>query len=211
MIVLYLKKTNSEKVKTIFCYIVSALLLLQEISFNIWNIYVGRWSIGHTLPFHLCGMAIILSPIMLLKKNYLLYEIIYFWGFGGAVQALITPNTSFGFPHYRFFQYFLSHGLIIIGCVYMTFIYGFRPRLKSIWKTFILTNIYLVFIAIFNLLVNGNYLFICQKPETPSLIDYLGPWPWYILGLEVVAIISFFIYYLPFLIKDIIIKYKENK
>ena len=34
----------------------------------------------------------------------------------------------------------------------------------------------------------------------PSLLDFFGPWPWYILALEAAALASFFLYYVPFVL-----------
>jgi hypothetical integral membrane protein (TIGR02206 family) len=51
-----------------------------------------------------------------------------------------------------------------------------------------------------NRLTGGNYLFLSRKPEGGSLLDLLGPWPWYILSLEAVALLLFTILYLPFVI-----------
>jgi hypothetical integral membrane protein (TIGR02206 family) len=137
---------------------------------------------------------------------------VFFWGVGGATQALLTPDIGvYGFPHYRFFQFLISHGSIVSACLYATFIFGYRPRLKSIWRAFVALNIYMVFIAAFNTITRGNYLFICQKPATASLMDYLGPWPWYIVPLEGLGIVIFFIVYIPFAIKDYLNKPKvEN-
>ena len=84
----------------------------------------------------------------------------------------------------------------------MTFVEGFRPQHRSIWKVFIITNIYTGVIGLLNWLIGSNYLFICSKPASGSLMDFLGPWPWYILSLEVVGLLTFYIYYLPFLIRD---------
>ena len=60
----------------------------------------------------------------------------------------------------------------------------------------------IVIIALFNWVVGANYLFICYKPVNGSIIDFLGPWPWYVLSLEGVGLFSFLIYYLPWLIRD---------
>ncbi|NQV15531.1 TIGR02206 family membrane protein [bacterium] len=188
-------------------WIVASLLLLQELSLNIWHLSIGNWDAGKSLPLHLCGMGIVLAAFLLINRSYLLYELVYFWGLGGAIQALLTPDIGmYGFPHYRYFQFFLSHGTLIFASLYMTWIGGMRPTQRSIWKVMGITNIYLVIIAGFNLLTDGNYLFICHKPENGSFIDIMGPWPWYILVLEGVAIISFYIYYLPFALKDLIAK-----
>ena len=178
--------------------IIAILLILQELSLNIWRTYNGIWHISTSLPLHLCGIAVVLSALMLVSNNYRLYEINYFWGLGGAIQALLTPDIGlYGFPHFRFFQFFASHGLIVLATLYMTFVAGYRPEHRSVWRVFAITNIYMVFIAGFNMLTGGNYLFICSKPENGSLMDFMGPWPWYILTLEVVGIFSFYLYYSP--------------
>jgi hypothetical integral membrane protein (TIGR02206 family) len=207
---IWLRRTKSDKARTYFRYLLAAFLILQEISLNVWRALTGQWSLEESLPLHLCGVAIILSAIMLLNRDYFLYELTYFWGFGGAIQAILTPDSTYGFPHYRFLQVFASHGAIITASVYMTFVQGYRPTLKSIWKAVWITNAYTAFIALFNLLVGGNYLFICHKPETPSLLDYMGPWPWYILSLEAVGIISFFLYYAPFALRDLCARRKRT-
>lgn len=188
------------------------LLLAQELSLSIWRMSIGTWNAGSSLPLHLCGMGIILAAFLLINKNYLLYELVYFWGLGGAIQALLTPDIGpYGYPHYRFFQFFISHGTLIFASLYMTWIGGMRPTHRSIWKSIGITNVYLVIIAGFNYLTGGNYLFICYKPVNGSIIDFMGPWPWYILVLEGVAIVSFYIYYSPFALKDLLVKYRRSE
>lgn len=185
-------------------YIISALLLLQEVSLNIWYIYSGEWSISYSLPLHLCGASVILCSIMLLTNSYKIYEVAYFWGLGGAVQAILTPDLgSYGYPHYRFFQFFVSHGLIVTACIYMTFVKEHRPALKSVFKAFYSLNIYTVIIGIFNYFTNSNYLFICEKPQGKSILDLLGSWPYYIAFLEVIGFVLFFLLYIPFKLKKI--------
>jgi hypothetical integral membrane protein (TIGR02206 family) len=179
------------------------LLVLLESSLHIWKLCHGFWSVTTSLPLHLCGVAIILSVIMLIKKDYTLYEICYFWGLGGAIQALLTPDIAqYGFPHFRFFQFFGIHACIVLAALFMTFVEDFRPQHRTIWKVFIITNIYTGVIGLLNWLLDSNYLFICSKPVSGSLMDFLGPWPWYILSLEGVGLLSFYLYYLPFAIKD---------
>lgn len=198
-----------EKVNKIIRYTLASLIILQELSLSIWRVATEQWVIQTSLPLHLCGLSLILSAVMLVKKDYNLFEVIYFWGLAGATQALMTPDiANYSFPHYRFFQFFLSHALIIISVLFMVFVEKFRPKFKSIWKTLIATNIYLILIAGFNLLTNANYLFICGKPDTPSILDFLGDWPWYVLVMEVFGVISFLICYLPYAINDLIRKYK---
>ncbi len=207
----FLKNEKNGNLRKPFCYTIAALLILQEFGYTLWHVSINDFHFGLHLPLHLCGASVLLSAFLLITRNQTIYEITYFWGLGGATQALLTPELGiFDFPHYRFFQLFTSHGLIILAVFYMIFVEKYRPEFKSVWKVFLITNFYLVFIIVVNLLTNGNYLFICHKPETASLMSYLGPWPWYILSLEGVALLSFLILYLPYAVKDKLIGNQTN-
>ncbi|HEY9576408.1 MAG TPA: TIGR02206 family membrane protein, partial [Pseudobacillus sp.] len=54
-------------------------------------------------------------------------------------------------------------------------------------KTMVFLNLLVPVISFVNQLTDGNYLYLHHKPETASLLDFLGPYPWYILSLEAVA------------------------
>jgi hypothetical integral membrane protein (TIGR02206 family) len=61
----------------------------------------------------------------------------------------------------------------------------------------------MVVIFFVNLTIGSNYLFVAGKPDFPTLLDMLAPWPWYILELEAIGFAIFFILYIPFLVKDL--------
>jgi hypothetical integral membrane protein (TIGR02206 family) len=155
------------------------------------------------LPLHICSILIWLAGFMLIFKNYRIYEFAYFIGIGGAMQALLTPDAGiYGFPHYRVFQTFISHGLLITAAVFMTTVEGFRPTWKSFWRVLIGINIYAAIIFPINHLLGTNYLFINGKPATASLLDALPAWPYYLIYMELIAFAIFLLLYLPFIIKD---------
>jgi hypothetical integral membrane protein (TIGR02206 family) len=77
-----------------------------------------------------------------------------------------------------------------------------RPWPQSLLRAFLWSNLYLLCAGLVDYLFDANYGYLCEKPQRGSLLDYLGPWPLYIGGLEIVAAFTFFILYLPFLIAD---------
>jgi hypothetical integral membrane protein (TIGR02206 family) len=181
----------------------SALLIFLVLTFIAWSVITGEWSLTYSLPLHLCDAAMILAAVMLVNRNHLLFEITYFWGLGGSLQALLTPDlVDYSFPHFLYIQFFAAHAAIIIAVLYMVFAEDCRPFHISIWKVLAVTNAYMLLVAPINLAVDGNYLFICHKPAGATIMDYLGPWPWYILSLELVAAAVFYICYIPFALKD---------
>jgi hypothetical integral membrane protein (TIGR02206 family) len=194
---------NPQRNKTIR-YIMAAVLILNELLWHIWNLSTGQWSVKTMLPLHVCSVFVFLCAIMLVTRNFQIYEFAYFLGIAGATQAILTPDLGiYDFPHFRYYQVFVSHGLIVSSAVYMTLVEGFRPTWRSLRRVIIGTNVYLIFVGIVNALLGSNYMFVAHKPETASLIDVLGPWPWYILALEGIGFVLFFLLYLPFAIRDL--------
>ena len=113
----------------------ATLLLVNELSWHVWNYAVGQWTIQTMLPLHICSLLVFASAWMLAVKSFAIYEFAYFLGIGAAIQAVMTPDLGiYGFPHYRFFQTFISHGGIVTAALYMTIVEGFRPTWKSLVK-----------------------------------------------------------------------------
>ncbi len=179
------------------------VLWANEIAWHAWNIAVGRWTIQTMLPLQLCSLMVWVSGLMLVTKSHRIYEFSYFLGIGGAIQALATPDLGiYGFPHFRYFQTFISHGLIITSAIYMTVVEGFRPTWKSMLRVALWVNVYMAIIFLFNSAIGSNYLMVNGKPATPSLLDLLPAWPYYIVFMELIGIGTFLLLYTPFMIKD---------
>lgn len=196
-------KNADEKTRNTVRWTMALLLWGNEIGWHVWNYAIGKWTIQTMLPLHLCSVLVWTGAIMLMTKNYHIYEFMYLMGIGGAIQALATPDLGiYGFPHFRFFQTFISHGLIVTSAIYMTVVEGFRPTWKSVWRVFVWMNIYMIIVFFINTAIGSNYLFINHKPETASLLDVLPEWPIYILYVEVIGMVTVLLLYLPFAIKD---------
>jgi len=131
------------------------------------------------------------------------FEFVYFLGITGAGHTLLTPNIGrYGFPHIHFFLTLVGHAGIVLAAVYLTFVEGYRPTWKSLWQVFGWANLFMVGIFFLNRAIGSNYMYVSHKPETPSLMDLMGPWPWYILVLEAVALMHMLALDTPFAIAD---------
>lgn len=181
----------------------ACLLCLNECAWHAWKIACDQWTLQSMLPLQLCSLFVWLSALMLATRSYRLYELAYFLGAGGALQALATPDLGpYGFPHFRFFQTLLSHGLIITSAMVMTVVEGFRPTWKSMLKAAAWGNLYALVIYFVNLGLGSNYLMVNAKPGVPSLLDLLPDWPWYLLWVEGIGVVTFLILFSPFFIKS---------
>jgi hypothetical integral membrane protein (TIGR02206 family) len=201
---LYFRKVWGDRERKIVRWVFAIAIVVNETALHIWSAYWGIWNIQTMLPLHMCSVTIWLSAYMLVTGNYTIYEMVYFLGLGGAMQAVLTPAdaAAYNFPHFRILQTFIAHGLLINIAIYMTVVEGFRPTLGSFKRIFIWTNVYMLIIFFVNLAIGSNYLFVANKPAFPTILDLLAPWPWYILELEAIGFAIFFLLYVPFLIKD---------
>ncbi|WP_322490241.1 TIGR02206 family membrane protein [Chloroflexus sp.] len=185
-------------------YALAAILAINEFAYNLWFWVHGLWSIQYMLPLHLCTLFTWFSVIMLLTRSYRIFEFTYFMGIGGALQALLTPDIGvYGFPHFRAFQSFISHGGLVLAALTMIALEGYRPTWRSVGRVIIGANLLMAGVGVVNWLLDSNYLFLARKPYTPSLLDVLGPWPIYIVWMEVIGIVTILLLYLPFAVADL--------
>lgn len=178
--------------------LVALSLLLMEVFYHVWMISTSRWGASQSLPLELCSISLMVSIFLLWTGNRHLIDFVFFAGIGGALQAMATPVLDIGFPHFRYFHFFYIHIGIILTALYFTWMKGYRPTFEGILKTMITLNLLLPVVMVVNALTQGNYMFLKEKPLNGSLLDYLGPYPWYILTLEGVAFIIFICLWLVF-------------
>jgi hypothetical integral membrane protein (TIGR02206 family) len=191
------------KGKLVFRTSLAVILLGSKIVFGFWLIYIQEAALATTLPLHLCSLFILLSAVMLITRSYPIYEYSYFLGSGGALFALITPDIGmYNFPHFLAVQTIIAHGGLLLAQVYMTAVEGYRPTWQSLWKVYRGVSVYAVLVLIINALIGSNYLFFSYKPDFPTLLDYLGTWPWYIPVTLAAGALICLLLYLPFYDKD---------
>ena len=183
------------------------LTLSQEVLLNIYRIAFGEWMIGTSLPLQLCGLAVITSSIVLITKSKKLFINTFFVMLIGATMALITPgiDKNLGFPHFRFFQFFLAHGLIVINFTFILFVMNFHKdvKYKTIYKNFVSLAILAVIMLGVNLLTDGNYMYLMHKPYGDTAFDLFGEHPWYIINILWLGVpVLFHLFYVPFFIRD---------
>ena len=157
-----------------------------------------------------------MSALVLITQNKKVFLYSFFVMMIGAALAILTPGVEkgLGFPHFRFFQYFVAHGLIVINFTFILFVMDFVEdvKYKHLLNNFI-TLIVIATIALgINLLVDGNYLYLLHKPDGETAFDLFGKWPWYLLNIFVIGIPTFFhLFYLPFFFRNLIIRKKHLK
>ena len=175
-------------------------LLLAASSISLYTYFAalpGATMFPNHLPLELCDASLWLTVISLITLKPALFDVAWYWAIAGATQSLFTPNLVNPTP-FLSVQFFADHGLIVCASLYLVWSGQLRPRPGSVARSFIAANIYAAIIGAFDAVFRTNYMFLRNKPPTPSLLDLLGPWPWYILSCELLALALFLLLYLPF-------------
>lgn len=172
-------------------------LILNQVILLVYVVRLGLPLKEH-LPLQLCDWAMLTCVAALLWRHRLAFELAYFWGLAGTLQAVLTPDLEYGFPNLGFILFSIAHSGIIVAILFLTLGLGMRPTLRSLWKAFLGVQVYAAVTVLLNLWLGTNYGYLLRKPARPSLLDYLGPWPWYIVSLELVGLALFFLFYAPF-------------
>lgn len=178
-------------------------LLAGAYAYAVFAAWRGRYlTLETVLPCHLCDAAAACGVYTLLTKNRLTAELTWFWGLAGTANGLITPALASDFPNPAYTAFFLIHGGVVATAVYIVAGLRLSPRRGALWRVFAWTQVYALTAALVNVITGANYGFLRAKPPQASLMDKLGDWPWYIAGLQAMALLLFCLLYLPFVRKN---------
>jgi hypothetical integral membrane protein (TIGR02206 family) len=176
----------------------AALLGLNLVAYHAVRIARDSWSVDFDLPLHLTDVVAIVAVLALWTPRPLTFELTYYWGLTAALLAILTPDLGQAFPSFFFFNYFISHSGVVVAAAFLAAGIGLVPRAGAVRRVFRWTAAVAVIAALANLATGGNYMFLDERPDEPTPLDLMGPWPWYIGSAAVVALGLFALLDLPF-------------
>ena len=175
----------------------SLFLALTVVVYTIFEIVFGRFTIAEDLPLSTCNLFCILAPWLFWRPNFKFFVVVYFLVMAGTLQAVLTPDLYRGFPSYGFFKYWITHVGLVLLVIHYLVCFELYPTAKSMLSAFAWLNIYVLALFPINFLLGANYFYLMAKPINPSVLDYFGPWPIYILVAELLVMGFFAIAMLP--------------
>ena len=200
-IFIWFGKNSDEKRKWQIGLAISFLGFAVMITDLGYRLVTGIFDIKKDLPFFLCDVVVLILPLVISLRNRKWLGILYFWAVAGTLQALITPELDHGFPTFEYFRYFIMHAGIVSAVVYCIVVVDIKITWRDFVHAILYAQVYLIAVFIINLLLDTNYSYTMAKPRTTTLMDILGPWPWYILTAELLMIVLFLALMIPFILK----------
>lgn len=154
-----------------------------------WWMLPARFDASRTLPLHVCDLTSLLAGLVLLFPRRPLRALLYFWGIGMSLQAIVTPDISFGPGSVWFWIFWMSHAAIIAIAVYDVAARGFRPEWTDFRLAVVAGLAYLAVVLAINITFGFNYAFVGDaRPGEVSVVDFLGPWPLRVVWMAALVI-----------------------
>jgi hypothetical integral membrane protein (TIGR02206 family) len=178
--------------------VIALTLVVAELSWQPYAVSSKTWSAAASLPVQLCDVAGFVAAAALLWRQLALVEVAYFWGLGGTLQAVLTPDLRDHFPSFPYLQFYVTHDLVILAALFLVFGLALQPRPGAVRRIFVLTVVFAIVVGLIDLATGGNYMYLRQVPVSGSLLDLMGPWPWYIAAGTVLTLVALAILDAPF-------------
>jgi hypothetical integral membrane protein (TIGR02206 family) len=178
----------------------AVLLIAAVLAYQLVTALEGSYALDVDLPLHLTDAVTVVAALALWSVRPLPFELTYFWGLTASLAAVLTPalGADDGYRTLLFWHYFITHSGVVVAAVFLAFGLGLSARRQAVRRMFVATAAWAAVAAVGNALTGGNYMFLSERPQTPSLLDYLGAWPWYLLSAALLAIALFALLDLPF-------------
>ena len=174
------------------------LLVANEAFFHVVHGLQEGLSARGDLPLHLTDAATIAAVIALWRGSPLAFELTWFWAGSATLQALLTPDLRQGFPDHRWWWFVIAHAGVVVAAVLLAWGMRRTPRPGAVPRVFAWSLGVTALAAAGTLLFGGNYMFLRRPPAGGSLLDLMGPWPWYIAAAAALALALFWVLDRPF-------------
>ena len=180
--------------------VLGGYILFQELLKNLVVCLLGEFSWGW-LPFHLCGINILLIAFDAIKPTKVVRSFLYYFAIPGAMLALLFPNWT-EVPFWNFFHLhsFTIHILLVLYPLLLVTTGQVDTSLKAALKGVGLLVAMAIPVYGLNRLWGTNFMFL-MKPDTGNPLEMfeklLGSHLW---GFPILLPVVIAIMHLPILV-----------
>jgi hypothetical integral membrane protein (TIGR02206 family) len=146
-----------------------------------------RWN----LPLEVCDVALWVTAAALFYPRQRVLELAYYWGLAGASMALLTPYLIAPVGNVLSITFLMGHGIIVAAIIFLLGTGRMRPSRNSWRFAFLLLNVLALLDFVIDRRLGVNYMYLLRKPPITSLLNVMGPWPWYIFSADLLAAVLF--------------------
>jgi hypothetical integral membrane protein (TIGR02206 family) len=196
----FIYKKLSQNRQNVMLKTLGIVIISQEMLKNVIVAAIGEFEVGY-LPFHLCGINILLIAFDIFKPTKIVRAFLYFFCIPGAMLALLFPNwTEVPFLNFFHLHSFIIHGLLVMYPLLLITSGQLKLKFSDMPKSIGLLILMAIPIYFLNLLWDTNFMFLMQPDKGNPLEMFeklLGNHLW---GFPILLPIVVGLMYLPVLI-----------
>lgn len=153
-------------------------MLVLWLSYNLYYFQPARFTWETSLPLHACDVIAAIAGIVLIKPYRIGRAVLYLSALALTTQAIITPTGDQDPTQYRFWLYWALHAGIVACSLFDFAVLEYRPSLEDFLWVVAIDIAYALIVVPLNVILGWNYGYLgSSKPDVPTAIDLLGPWP----------------------------------
>ncbi len=167
----FLYKKLSPKGQKTMLAVLGCYIVFQELLKDIVVACVGDFGVGY-LPFHLCGINILLIGFDVIKPTRVVRSFLYYFCIPGAMLALLFPNWT-DMPVLNFFHLhsFTIHILLVMYPLLLVTSGQVETTLKAALKSILLLAALAVPIYFLNMWWDTNFMFL-MRPDKGNPLEF---------------------------------------
>lgn len=169
----------------------AAILFANMLIHYAGRIAIGEWRLGEDLPLHICFVANFLMMYILVTDNKRsLFAVVYYFTLIGPLPAAVFPDLSRTWSGYLFWQFIISHHVMLLFSLYCAFVLEYKTAPKCAVYAFFIGNAYVALLSVFNRIFDTNYIMLGELPaQLYRVFPFLSALPAFV-WLELVGIIA---------------------
>ena len=154
---------------------------------------IGEWHFSEDLPLHICFITNFFMIYILFTNNkHNLFSVVYYFTVIGPLPAVLFPDISRTGSGYLFWQFVISHHvMLLIGlyCAFVLYTPPERSRAGAVYA-FVFGNLYVLVMGIFNRVFKTNYIMLSALPERLyGVFPFLKAFPAFV-WLEIAGVLA---------------------
>lgn len=171
--------------------VMAAILFTNMLIHYSGRIAIGEWRLSEDLPLHICFVANFLMMYILVTDNKRsLFAVVYYFTLIGPLPAAVFPDLSRTWSGYLFWQFIISHHVMLLFSLYCAFVLEYETAPKYAVYAFFIGNAYVALISIFNGFFGTNYIMLGELPaQLYRVFPFLSALP-ALVWLELAGILA---------------------
>ncbi len=167
-------------------YLFAAVLFANMTIYYGSMMVMGTYDVKKHLPLEFCFITGYLFMYLLITQNRKMYRVIYFFTIMGPLPAMLWPNLSGSYDRFIFYQFFISHHVMMLMSFYTLIVFEYRVSAKDTFRAFGWSLALFGSVYCINLTFGTNYIMQNKLPDTvlnlyPFLRSFDVPIFWLVL------------------------------